>query len=135
MASTSSPGSPGLTSNAVLPCSSTSAIWSRALAAIALPIAMYSNNLVGDPKNGLPPGIGTCGETRMSATSRYARTDLCGTAPVKVTRPWRVYGSSAFRNCAASSPSPTRRNFNGPPAGWASNNDRIACSSTPTPCQ
>ena len=90
MALTNSLESPGLTSNAVLSCSRTSAIWSRALAAIALPIAMYSKSLVGEPKKGLPSGIGTCGETRISAASKYVRTDLCGIAPVKMTLPCRA---------------------------------------------
>jgi len=46
------PTSPGLTNHAVWSCLRTSPIWSRLDATIPLPIAIYSNNFVGEPKKG-----------------------------------------------------------------------------------
>ena len=37
------------------------------------PIAMYSNSLVGDPKNGVPSGFGTCGDDEDVAGGEIAR--------------------------------------------------------------
>src|SRR5215831_14663888 len=52
-----------------------------------LPIAMYSNSFVGEPKNGVPSGFGTCGETRTSHAARYFGPSSCGTRPVNVVEP------------------------------------------------
>ena len=68
-------------SSALAPSSRTSSIWPSRLAAIARPAAMYSNSLVGEPKNGVPSANGTCGEASASQAASIAGIRAGGVEP------------------------------------------------------
>ena len=47
---------------------------------------MYSKSFVGEPKNGDPSGLGTCGETQTSQAASIASAWRRSSSPVSLTR-------------------------------------------------
>ena len=51
----------------------------------ALIARVFAKSFVGDPKKGVPSGLGTCGDARMSQAARHSADSSWGINPVRVT--------------------------------------------------